>query len=389
LNSHKLSTINPGLIGLLVFVILNLPLSLADASDSLIVLSGKARESRQKFWKSANFKHLINGVALGDVDGDGKIETVAITPHAVIIYRFEAGRFRTIRKISETYNKNLIGVDIADINGNGYAEIFVTSLNANKNMLVSFVLEFDGKNIAKIVDDSPGYYRVAEDPGRGKILLGQRPRLGNPNSGKINKMTWQNSEYVRRAQINTPRHTNLLGFTLGDVLNSGQETAVTYSPNDHIRVVDSSGNVLWNSPDRHGGSMLYYRGPIEDRGDVENKIYFPLRLLVRKDRVKKESEVIAVKNYDVTGRKLEFRKFTKSHIEAFTWSANGLAPSWQTRSVSGYIQDFAIGDFDNDGQDELIGAVIIKEGRVVLITEPESTIIAYELNIPHRMPNVE
>ena len=91
----------------------------ADASDSLITIPGEARESRQKFWTSANFKHLINGVTVGDVDGDGKIETVTITPHAVIIYRSEGGRFRSIREISETYNKNLIGVDVADINDNG------------------------------------------------------------------------------------------------------------------------------------------------------------------------------------------------------------------------------------------------------------------------------
>ena len=75
-------------------------------SDSPFVMQGVARGSQQKFWKSANFKHLVNGVALGDVDGDGKIETVAITPDKVMIYRSEAGRFRKLQELSEGGKKS-------------------------------------------------------------------------------------------------------------------------------------------------------------------------------------------------------------------------------------------------------------------------------------------
>ena len=85
-----------------------------------------ARENQPQFWKSASFNHLINRVALGDVDGDGKIETATIAPHAVLIYRSESGASRKIAEIEESINLNLIGVDSADINENGYAEIFVT-----------------------------------------------------------------------------------------------------------------------------------------------------------------------------------------------------------------------------------------------------------------------
>ena len=41
-----------------------------------------------------------------------------------------------------------------------------------------------------------------------------------------------------------------------------------------------------------------------------------------------------------------------------------------------------MGDFDNDGQDELIAALVLKEGRIALITEAKSTIIGYELTTP-------
>jgi TolB-like protein len=342
-------------------------------------LEGVARETQTKFWKSANFNHLINGIALGDVDGDGKIETVTIAPHAVIIFRSESGAFRKIAEIEEGTNDNLIGVDCADVNENGFAEIFVTSLNADHSVVNSYVLEFDGKNFTKIVSGSRYYYRVVNTLNRGKILLGQRPKTGKPSAGAISEMKWENHEYVPTEPINTPHDTNLLGFTIGDVLNNGQETAVAYQEDDRIQVIAASGETQWDNRERFGGSMLYADIPWNYRGQIQNKWYYPLRLVVWYNPAKKESEVIAVQNFDSAFNKFqEFRYFTKTHIAGFTWDGVGLGPSWKTRELTGYIQDFTVGDFDNDGQDELVAALVIKEGRVAL-TDSRSTIIGYEL----------
>jgi len=352
------------------------------ASEDMGIIGGAAQETQARFWKSASFKHLINGVAVGDVDGDGKNETVIAAPHTITIFRSEGGPFRKIAEIEESNNKNLYGVDIADINGNGYAEIFVTSFNAEKNVVNSFILEYDGQNFIKILDNSRLLYRVADTPNRGRVLLGQRPRKGSSDSGPIFEMIWQAGEYVPTDDIKTPRHTSVLGLTLGDVLNNAQEHAIGYKGDDHIQIIDGSGDRIWDSPERYGGSMLFWDAPIDDRGQVENKKYFPIRLVVWQNSANKESQVIAIKNYEITNRKLDFRMFTKTHIEAFTWDGIGLRPIWKTRTMKGYIQDYTVGDFDNDGNDELIAALVIKEGRVVVLTESKSTIIAYDLVRP-------
>jgi len=352
------------------------------ASEDMGIIGGTAQETQASFWKSASFKHLINGVAVGDVDGDAKNETVIAAPHTLTIFRSEGGPFRKIAEIEESNNKNLYGVDIADINSNGYAEIFVTSFNAEKNVVNSFILEYDGKNFIKILDNSRLLYRVADTPSRGRVLLGQRPRKGSSDSGPIFEMIWQAGEYVPTDDIKTPRHTSLLGLTIGDVLNNGQEHAIGYKFDDHIQIIDTSGDRIWDSPERYGGSMLFWDAPIDDRGQVENKKYFPIRLVVWQNSANKESQVIAIKNHEITNRKLDFRMFTKTHIEAFTWDGLGLRPIWKTRTMKGYIQDYTVGDFDNDGNDELVSALVIKEGRVVVLSEAKSTIIAYDLIRP-------
>ncbi|MGD9079588.1 MAG: FG-GAP-like repeat-containing protein [Desulfobacterales bacterium] len=334
----------------------------------------------QRFWRSASFKHVINGIALGDVDGDGKIETVVATAHSVIIYRSEGGRFyKALEEFKEGGTRINIGVDVADINENGYDEIFVTCLNGPRTSLSSYVLEYSGKRLSKIIDNSRWYYRVADIPKRGKILLGQRHKRTDPFSGKIYDMIWQNSEYVPEIDITTARETNLLGFTIGDILHDQQDTGVGFRKNDHIQVIDSSGKMIWRSGERYGGSTLFSIGDREDRGGaVINPQYYPMRLLAVDTDGDDETEVIAVKNYEMARSKLEkFRVFTNAHIESLSWDGLGLATKWKTRKISGFIRDYAVGDFDNDGRMELVSAVIQNEGRVLLI-DPKSVIIAYE-----------
>ena len=353
---------------------------LQGGQNSLLVQDGNTRELSTKFWKSRNFKNLFNGLALGDVDKDGKIETVIITPHEVNLYRFENNRFSRSRKIGENKRKNFIGVDIADINGNGYPEIFVTSLNSFKTGISSFVLEYNGQKYVKIIKSCPWYFRVVELPGQGRILLGQKNSSANPFSGKIYKMLWENSEYVPGEVIKAPRRSNLMGLTLADIMNSGENVVAAYNQSDKIQLIDQSGNELWKGSEPFGGSTLYFAMPITGPGDIENRKYLPMRILCRDVNSDGKPEVIAVKN-DGKGSRLlgQFRTFTKSHIESLAWDGLGLTPFWKTRTISGHVRDFSVGDFNNDGADELVAVVILKEGSIIGTT-PKSTVIAYSLN---------
>ena len=352
-----------------------------EGEGSPFITPGTEEQSAfQKFWRSASFKHVINGLAMDDVDQDGKIETVVVSPSDLIIYRAESGKFYKAYEVKQNGSRINIGVDIADINDNGYPEIFVTSMTATRLAIQSSVFEYDGQNFIKIVDNSPWYYRVANIPNRGKLLLGQRHRMQKPFSGRIFDMQWKNSNYEPASEIRTPKIIQVMGFALGDVLNNKQETAVAFEPSDRLQLIDADGKQIWQSSEQFGGSTLYSAGEKEMRGDVVVPLYYPMRLLVADTNDDGETEVIVVKNYEVARRKLErFRKFTNAHFESLHWDGLGLAVRWKTRKISGFVRDYAVADFDNDGKLELVAAVIISEGTVVMVSEPKSTIIAYEL----------
>jgi TolB-like protein len=331
-----------------------------------------------QFWKSASFKQLFNGIALGDVDGDGKIETLILTPDKILVFRYDQQRFQQVAEIAEFSGKYGIGIDVADINGNGTPEIFVTSMPVSRKMVNSFVVEWDGKAFRTVADNLSYFFRVVDLPTRGKLLLGQEHRSGNPFSGRISEMIWRSGRYEPDTELRAGS-SNALGITIADALEKGTENAVAYDSLDHIRVFEPGGQQLWKSADRYGGSTLWYAGNITDQGEMVNPIYFPMRLLAARSAKEDRTVVMAVKNFDIAGRKLEkFRSYNEGQIISFFWDGLGLTPEWKTRKLSGCIRDFAVGDFNNDGADEIVCAVILEEGRVITTT-PKSTVIAFEM----------
>ena len=325
------------------------------------------REFSPQFWKSASFKHNFCGVALGDVDGDGKIETVIITPNRFLILRYDQQRMQTVYESPEAGWDIYIGVDVADINGNGTPEIFVTSLALGRESVQSFVLEYDGKSFNRIASDLSYFLRVVDIPGRGPVLLGQQHVQGSPYSGAVSEMLWRNGRYEPDTRINVSG--NVLGLTIGDITNDGTESVAAYNSGDYIRIISASDKDLWKSAEKYGGNTLYY----ENR-----RHYLPVRLMTLKSPKDGKTMLLTVINHDMAGRKLQsFRSFEEFQVILFAWDSLGLAPQWKTRKISGFIRDFAVGDFNNDGKKELLCAVVLEEGAVVTTTS-KSILIALE-----------
>jgi TolB-like protein len=344
---------------------------------SAFITTEMAGSQSTKFWKSRSFKQRITGMAIGDIDGDGKKETVFTTEHTVEAYRYDNQRFIKINTLAERNLDHLIGVDVADINGNGVAEIYVSALDPYRKYVKSFVMEFSGKTYTEIVKDTDWYLRVIDMPQRGKVLIGQRQGLESPFDKPIFELVWQNSGYEPANRIMGAKRANVMGFCLGNAMNDGSEAAVVFDKLDYLRVYDSSGKQIWKDGEISGGTPHYFELPDAGSKDMKNYAYYPTRILIQDINKDGKNDVITVNNHRLS-ELLSFRSFTAGEIEVRDWDGIGLAVLWKTRKLSGYFSDFGLGDFDNDGQDELVAALVINTGSVVL-TEPKSAIIAYEL----------
>jgi len=330
------------------------------------------------FWESRGFKAFIKGIALGDVDGDSKIETVFIGDRRIYVYRYENKKFLKLRELAGKRYQKFIGVDVADINDNGYAEIFVTSLKSAGQRLDSFVLEWDGDAFRPVSEDDSWYYRVIESPEGGKILLGQKRRMDDPFVSGVYQLAWRNGEYGPEERLTLPRGINIFGFALGDVMNNGRQMIVAFDKRDHIRLLTPSGDEQWKSDKSYGGSMNYLKFSSQAGEYDTDRLYLPQRIFIRDLDSNGTHEMVVVSNELSRGQWFRrLRKFKNGHMECLSWKGPGLTLNWQTPKISGHISDYAIGDFDHDGRDELVAAVVAAKGSA--LSGAGSSIIGYEL----------
>jgi TolB-like protein len=329
------------------------------------------------FWKSRNFKIFIKGIALGDVDGDSKTEVVFISDRRIYVYRFENARLQKIEEMAGKRTQKFIGVDVADINGNGRAEIFVTSLKGAGQCLDSFVLEWNGDDFKRVSEDGPWYYRVIDMPDRGRVLLGQKRRMADIFVTGIYQLSWANGEYGSQERLTLPKGTNVFGVALGDVMHNGLQMIVAFDSTDHIRLFTPSGEEQWKSDDRYGGSMNYLEFSMDSSAVDTDRLYLPQRIFVKDLDSDGKNEVIVASNQGSLGRLFaRFRRFSSGRMACLSSKGPGLVLNWQTPKVSGHISDCAIGDFDNDGRDEILIAHVGKRGTA--LRAAKSSIMGYE-----------
>ena len=330
------------------------------------------------FWKSRNFTVFIKGLALGDVDGDGKTEVVFISDRRIYVHRFENRRFLKIKEVAGKRHQRFIGVDVADINGNGCAEIFVTSLKGAGQRLDSFVLEWDGNGFEPVTKEDSWYYRVIDSPEPGKILIGQKRRMDDPFVPGVYQLTWRDGQYRQQEPLTLPKGINVFGFALGDVMNNGQQMIVAFDKGDHIRLFTMSGEEQWQSDESYGGSMNYLEFSSHADGSDTDRLYLSQRIYIRDLDRDGKNEVIVASNQGSLGRLFaRFRRFTSGHVASLSWGPLGLTLTRQTPKISGHISDYAIGDLDNDGAEEVVVVQVGKQGTA--ITSARSSINGYEI----------
>ncbi|MBW1841976.1 MAG: VCBS repeat-containing protein, partial [Deltaproteobacteria bacterium] len=272
------------------------------------------------FWKSKTFGAVIKGFAMGDVDGDGKIEAVLISNSEILIFRYEGDRFLKIKEIPGEKGVEFIAVDVADIKTDGRAEIFVTAHRSSGDIgrgmtqsqsfssLDSFVLEWNGQDFVPISTGTNWFYRVYVHPQRGTLLLGQSAGGTQIFRPGVHELAWSGGNYVSQGKnASLPGNATVFGLAQGDLTNTGSTAALMFDDEDRLRLFTFSGDQEWKSRERYGGSESFFIVPREIEGGVSVKDpgerrYLSARIIAADLNKDGKTEVVVVKNQALTGR---------------------------------------------------------------------------------------
>jgi hypothetical protein len=326
-------------------------------------------KTEAEVWRSPKFQTEIRSLAIGDVLGDKQNELVMINDNSVSLYRYASGKLELIDEVIGEMDHTPIRVDVADINQNGRAEIFVTSLYHDKTRLKSYVLEWDGSKLVKIVQDANWYFRVVTVPGKKPVLLGQQRGTTELFSKGIYQMAWMNGTYSESSLADVPRGLSLYSFSFGNPLNDGKEATVALTSDLRLRVFDKTGDMEWTSSDRFtgGGGYMPYPADVNDTRaskELQNKRYYlPQRVIISDIDKDGNNEVILLNNKDMAGNLMpNLRIFRSGHVECLQWEGLAFGLKWRTTDVSGQISDMVVGDLNNDGMDEIVFSVVERFG---------------------------
>lgn len=348
---------------------------------------------RRGFWMSPKYAAEFRSLDIGDVNGDGLNEIVVADATSVTVYQKKDNDFKVLKKIQGGEYESYLGVDIADVNGNGIPEIFVTSIN--RQTVDSFVLEYRNGSYEIIAKGLSFMMRAINTTGTprllGQILSGDQK---NPFINPIQLVVWDDGKYKLGEKIMIPAGLSVYGLTLDSVDGTGVERIITFDENDYLRIYEKTGKLLihlqtfrganeliWRSDEQYGGTNSSftpaYASGTRSMVDVPDQIFLKPRIQTYDLNKDGKKEVIVVKNISALGRVMKnMQLFTSAEVYNLEWDGLGLAEAWRTKKISGYVADYQLKDIDNDGQDEIVLALVLSVGPTI---KTNSCLVAYKL----------
>jgi len=311
-----------------------------------------------ELWQSQSFPFVVKGMAIGDMDGDGRNEVALIEERNLYIYRWEKIEFKLLKKIDGARLDKYLAVDVGDIDKDGKAEIFVTNMQGDR--LSSFVVAFrDGA--FRVVNSGLDWYLRTVDWGEKRtILLGQKkgPKVGF--EWPIYEMGWDGKGYKEIRKADLPRIFSIYGFT--PFIHDGKTDYLFIDSNFRLKLMDSKGKVTWMSRDDYGSDNSFLAKPIVMGPGIEEGDEFAF---VNVRVISLGNEILLIRNLSPIGQFFKRQKYySKGVMQSLVWTGAMFMEGWKSQEISGYLADFQLQDIDGDGGKELIVAVSLPKESV-------------------------
>jgi TolB-like protein len=358
-------------------------------------------EGASQFFKTRNVPLSLEGIAIGDVDGDEGLEVVMADREKVVVYKLNEGRLVEFAQIKPLARYKIHAVNVADLNGNGKAEIYVSA--ADPSMPGSMGVEWNGKEMVTLFEDARYYIRPVKVPGLGVVLAGQKAGFeGVAISGSIYILTRDGSQLVGEERLPVPAGVNIFDFSFADLDGDGEWEVVALDKWNKLLVMKQSGKVLWKSEERYGATKRFIGGKSAmqmtqqtgaRRGSTKvvdgstevlfEELYVPSRILVTDVDGDGIDDIIVNVNtstWSTLARAVQV--FQSGTMLGLKWNGVGLQELWRTRKVDGYVVDYDARSHHlplKDGVEQLYVGVVAQGSFGDVFTPDESMLLVYPL----------
>lgn len=298
---------------------------------------------RKDYWKAFDFNYRARLLGMGDLDGDGREEIVISDGTRIRVYRVEGSDLLEVWADKYRRGDNHIAIDVADINKNGRAEVFITN---HGESLDSFVIEYRDGEYRRVWNNVPLFFRVIHIPGKGETLIAQGL------DGNIHEYSSKDGGYIKEKPLKLPLKVEIYGFAFVDWDGMLDYQILSIDDDDYLNLYNPDGVGIWRSKEHYGGSLLSYEKPhwiIE--GKLEKK-WVNGRIII-KDYGDGKQRAIVIRNIPITYIFRELRGYREAEVIGLRWNGMEIVEDWRIGKLNGFIADYGIGNLSNDGKENL------------------------------------
>lgn len=334
-------------------------------------------------WRSQSLPFAANGMALGDLDGDGKNEVVLITSSDVYVYRWHDRQLAQVAKYEGSTRVTNVRVSVIKLGADKAARIVISS--HFDRLPLSTVMRLEGNKLVVEAERQPFYVAVAKLPPRFQPqLVGCKGDRKDLFTGGVHEMNYSNGKLSLGTRLDLPNKANPYNFAY--LPEEAGYKLVYVDDGDHLNVVSGRNDVIAKTEDLYAGSSLGIQHdtllpPTATPNDNYLWSYYYVPLPLVPVIMGKSSELLVSKNISVASQFFEnFRAFAQGEIHSLAWDGVGLNLKWKTRRIKGTIVGYDVSDIENDGRQDLVVCINTYPGPAGLKNR-RTLVLAYELDI--------
>ncbi|MHC1791757.1 FG-GAP repeat domain-containing protein [Solidesulfovibrio sp.] len=335
-------------------------------------------------WRSQSMPIVSRGIAVADINGDGQNEVVILAKSSIETYAYKDRQLMPIAKYETSPNLNLLNVNTLDVNGDGKAEIIVSTSYFKEPR--SLILSLEGNRLNELYKDIKLYLNVAAiAPDFSRQLIGSKGEQKELFVSGVHNVIFSGGQPQLSTRINLPSKANPFNFAFLPE-KSGYKVLIN-DDQDRIVVYTAKGERVAATEEQYCGSAIGLEydplmGPMEKpkTDHLWTYYYIPLPMIVANLDKDDRYEVLVSKNISLAAQFFEtFRTFSQGEIHSLYWDGVGMNLLWKTRRIKGTVTGYTLADIDNDGQKELVVALNTWPGAAGVYAR-RTIVLSYKLD---------
>lgn len=311
-----------------------------------VVVLAQTTETKASSWLSQRLVGTFVGLAPGRTVEGGARELFLVGDRTLQLYR-QGKTLELICEVSLSHDEQILGVDTADLDGDGIPEVYLTVYNGDA--LVSQVWTVKDSALKRLAEKLPYYFRGLALDGKERKIYAQKMSMREDFQGDVFELAKSGDGFAPGARIKVPQHGYIYNFTrFADP--QGTPYFLELSEGGHLGVVTPKGEELWKSKDSYGAGELFFKrdyvSDVRFNGEPYRKIFIKQRMEVTPD-----GEIIVTRNsgsWKLGGG--------TSCLYGLAWNGSTLEKRWHTTESESYLADY----YYDGSRQELVRLEVVK-----------------------------